>query len=327
MKIDDLARLKEIILNIVKNSTSTGIITHSKPDGDGIGAALALQEILLNYNLNADIILENKLPSNYDFLQVSDKINVYSSELEYETLIILDCHERSRLGGCAPLLDTAEKVVAIDHHLENMAVDSDYYIDPSMVSVGAIIYCMFEKEIGSLPPESALFIAQAVYLSILNDTDNFINANTDAETFRICEGLLKLGLEPGYVTKNFLLNKSALEMKYIGGILNTIEEYCSGRVIFLHSTRKMLTEYGLSSYVNSKILRWVKGLKNVDVIVYFSENSDLNYKLSLRSNIIDVNAIAAEFGGGGHKNASGCSIDGSLPQIEKLVLEEIKKHL
>ncbi len=327
MKINDLQKLKKTLLDTVSNQRKTAILTHTKPDGDGIGAALALQEILLANDLRTEIILENKLPENYQFLEPENKILIYSDELTYDNLIVLDCHERSRLGSCEPLLDKAKKVIAIDHHLESNVIDSDYYIDPTMVSVGAIIYRMFQTEINNLKADRALYIASAVYISILNDTDNFINANTDEETFRICAELRKTGMEPGYVTKQFLLNKTAREMKYIGTVLTTIEEQAEGRVVFVHSLRSMLKESGLPASVNSKILRWVKGLRNVDIVVYFSETSPRKYKLSLRSNLIDVNRIAVRYGGGGHKKASGCSLDGELPQIKQIILEEIKKQL
>jgi bifunctional oligoribonuclease and PAP phosphatase NrnA len=327
MKIIDISKLKVLFLNNIRKNNQVGIVTHTKPDGDGVGAALALQEILYGYKVEAEIILEYNLPENYDFLEWENRIKLYSEELSYNNLIILDCHERSRLGKCSTLIDKAKEIIVIDHHLENDIIDSNHYIDPGMVSVGAIIFKMFETEITNLKESSALYIAKVIYVSILNDTENFINTNTDEETFRICSSLMKLGLEPGDITRQFLLNKSAIEMKYIGHILNTIVEYADGRIVFLHSTKSMLKEYGLPGSVNSKILRWAKGLRDVDIVVYFSEMSRGQYKLSLRSDLLDVNLIASRFNGGGHKKASGCSIKGKLSDIKTIVLQEIKKQL
>jgi len=327
MKINSLPELKEILLNTLKGRPEIGIVTHENPDGDGIGAALALQEILLTLNYKSDIILEEKIPEVYGFLNAESRTCVFDNELSYRTLIVLDCHEKERLGSCKPLIPKAEKIIVIDHHIENNIIESDYFIDSSKVSVGVIIFLSFLAEIHKMNKQSALYVAEAVYLSIINDTDNFINSNVDAETFRISSQLMELGLDPGSITKSFLLNKSPAEMRYVGGILNTIKELCHGKVVFMNSTPKMRQQNRLDSTADSKILRWVKGMKNVEVVGYFSQTAAGNYKLSLRSVSVNVNTIAEKFGGGGHKKASGCSIEGSLAEVEELVLTEIKKQL
>ncbi|KQC06577.1 MAG: hypothetical protein APR54_07035 [Candidatus Cloacimonas sp. SDB] len=327
MKIHSLPKLKEILLNTLEQGSETGIVTHENPDGDGIGAALALQEILLTLNLKSDIILEEKIPEVYRFLNAESRTIVYDKDLSYKTLIVLDCHEHERLGSCEPLITKAENIIVIDHHIENNVIESDYFIDSAKVAVGAIIFLLFQEEIFQMNKKSALYVAEAVYLSIINDTDNFINSNVDEETFQVCAQLMELGLDPGSITKLFLLNKTPAEMRYVGGILNTIKEFCHGKVVFLNSTSKMLEQNKLDAKADYKILRWVKGMKNVEVVGYFSETSSGKYKLSLRSVSVNVNIIAGKFGGGGHKKASGCSLEGNLAEVEELVLTEIKKQL
>jgi len=271
MKIQSISQLKETLDRAISNNKTAAIITHVNPDGDGLGSALALQEIYSSSNKKLDIILNSEIPELYSFLQGRKRTLQYNEDLHYDTLIILDCHEEIRLGKCAALMGKAVEIVVIDHHPEKDPISADYYIDPDMVSVGAIIYRLFEQELNNLDPVKALYTAKAIYVSILNDTENFINANTDQETFRICSGLLDLGLVPGEVTKFFLYNKTAREMRYIGEILATIKTFRNGKVVFLNSNLEMLNRNGLDANANSKILRWVKGMDNTEVIVYFSE--------------------------------------------------------
>jgi len=327
MKIESLSFLKKQIADIIQQKTTIGIVTHKKPDGDGLGASFALQEILLEFDHSSDIILEEQIPKLYSFLDGEKRTTIFNKDLKYETLFVLDCHEKNRLGICEPLVDKAKNVIVIDHHMENNVLRSDHFIDPSKVSVGAIIYKLFQDEILKMTQERALYIAQSIYVSILNDTNNFINSNTDEETFRICSELVKLGLKPGVVTKLFLMNKPAVEMKFLGQVLATIRTLYEDRVMFMNSSLQMLQDNGLDQSVNSKILSWVKGLKKVEIVVYFSEINFEEYKLSIRSENVNTNTIARKFGGGGHAKASGCTIKGNLLKVEDLILTEIKKQL
>jgi phosphoesterase RecJ-like protein len=328
MKIGSLTEIKKILLQSIQKYNSVGIITHKNPDGDGFGSALVLQEIFQNSDIYADIILEESVPQMYDFLQGSERAICFSENLYYKVLIILDCHESSRTGVCESLISNAEVVIVIDHHEgKELIPQSENYIDTDIVCVGAILYRMFYQEIQNLPSQSSCYIAQAIYVTILNDTENFLNANTDAETYRICSELMQFNIEPGKITEQFLLNKPALEMRFIGEVLSTIETHINGQVLFMKSTRDMLKRNRLISSANSKLTRWVKGTRNVKVIVCFQEVNNMRYRLSLRSDYINVNKIAVKFGGGGHIKASGCEIIGGFEEIKRILLKEFKELL
>jgi len=133
MKLDSLSNLKTKIIEIVEKKSTIGIITHKKPDGDGLGAAFALQEILLDLDQSSDIILDEKIPQLYSFLDGDKRTKVYKNELSYNTIIVLDCHEKSRLGRCEPLINKADDVIIIDHHMESKVIDSVYYINAAKV--------------------------------------------------------------------------------------------------------------------------------------------------------------------------------------------------
>ncbi len=328
MKIDNIAKLKEELSDAIKKYTSIAIVTHKNPDGDGLPAALALQEIIAVKEKKADVILERSSPEIYEFLNGEKRTQVFSNHHYYEFLIILDCHEKTRIGACAPLIPTASKIISIDHHKEGELIENSLtYIDTNMVSVGAILFNLFESELNKFPKKSANYIAKAIYTTILNDTDNFINTNTDAETFRICSQLMEYNIKPGYITEHFLLNKPPKQMKFIGEVLSKIQTYEDDQILFMGTTLEMLEQYNLDSEATSKLTRWVKGTRGIKATVCFQEINSRRYRLSLRSNDIDVNKIAVKFGGGGHIKASGCEIKGSLPDIKKQIIKEIRKQL
>ncbi|MFO7897372.1 MAG: DHH family phosphoesterase [Candidatus Cloacimonadales bacterium] len=321
----DFSQLKNQLQEIINSSSSIGILTHKNPDGDGLPAALALQEILQQLGRQAEIILEYPAPDQYDFLEAASRTRVFSEHHYYKNLIIVDCHEEERVRNCAPLIPTADKIVAIDHHQQGKLIENaKTYIDTAAVSAGAILYRLFAREIEQFPSAATNYIATAFYTTIVNDTDNFLNRNVDAETFQVCQELMQYQIVPGEITEQFLLSKPAATMAFVGDVLATIDTYDQDKILFIHFTREMMAARGVGNEATSKLIRWVKGTENMMVAVSFQEINENRYRLSMRSNYINVNKICVKYGGGGHQKASGCEIKGSLDELKKLILADIR---
>ncbi len=328
MILKKLPELKSILNETVNKYSKIAILTHKNPDGDGLPSCLALQEILRQQNIKSDVIMEEEPSEIYDFLDGYKRAKIFSEYMIYDLLIILDCHEIERIGICEPLIPTAKKIIAIDHHILSEPIENaDTYINISTVSAGAIIYKMFKKEINEFEEGSANYIAQAIYTTILNDTDNFLNQNVDEETFLICSELMKYKINPGRITELFLLNKPANEIRFVGEVLSTIETFDDDQILFMHATVDMLNRNKVGHEGNSKLTRWVKGTHNVKVTVLYHQVVKNRFRMSLRSNYINVNKIAVKYGGGGHEKASGCEMRGSLEELKITLLADIREQL
>ncbi|MCF7858472.1 MAG: hypothetical protein K9N07_03995 [Candidatus Cloacimonetes bacterium] len=186
---------------------------------------------------------------------------------------------------------------------------------------------MFQNEINQLDTKTANYIAQAVYTTILNDTDNFLNQNVDENTFYICADLMKYNIKPGKITEYFLLNKPANEIRFVGEVLSTIETYDDDQILFMYSTLEMMKRNNVSHEGTSKLTRWVKGTHNVKATVLLNQVVRNRYRISFRSNYINVNKIAVKYGGGGHEKASGCEMKGSLESLVSTLLADIREQL
>jgi bifunctional oligoribonuclease and PAP phosphatase NrnA len=312
------------LLEKIASAKNIGILTHKDPDGDGLAAAIALQSYLLWKNYKSEIILEEPAPQIYRYLKADELTRVWNSDLTFDFLIILDCHEPSRLGVCSELLKDARIVFVADHHEKRDTIPhATNWIDSHAVSVGIMIHHCIYTEMLIAPPDVKKFYANAIYTSILNDTDNFVNSNTDITAYQTVVELMPLGLKPNEVANEFLFNKPALELKFIGEVLSTIEIHESGKVLFLDSTLDMLQRNGLDQSATTKLTRWVKGVAGVEVVVYFREIESKLYRLSLRSVHTPVNKIAELYGGGGHKVAAGCAIDGTLAEVKQIILNHL----
>ncbi|MBW6516148.1 MAG: DHH family phosphoesterase [Candidatus Cloacimonetes bacterium] len=326
--ISNVEELRSVLLSVFNKYDSIGLLTHKNPDGDGLSTCLVLQEILKDMDKQVKIILEEEALDSLDFLKAKEKTIIYNEQLAYPLVIIVDCHSRRRLGICAPLLDKAEMIIAIDHHEDNGANDVDYlYNNPYIVSAGAIIYQALKEEIIALSNNIREESAQAIYVTILNDTNNFTNSNTNAKVFELAAELTRLGIKPYEITRIFMLSKPANYYRFIGQALSTIETHIAGKVLFFHSTLKMLDDNGLHSDATSKVTNWVKKPIGVEVVVYFREIGENKYRLSLRSETIDVNLIAHKYNGGGHMNAAGCEITNNLEDIKATILHDIENQL
>ncbi len=312
----------------ISRPVKAAIITHVNPDGDGFAAALALQEIMLARDTEADIVLEEPISDQYDFLSGKERSIVFDKKLNYDLVIVLDCHEKKRLGVCADLLYQDQYIFVLDHHEEQESIPCHAkLINPEYVSVGTMIYEMFRLDILKMNAESRRYIARAIYTTILNDTDNYLNANVDKKTFIIAAELMDWGMKPGKIVESFLMRKSLSKVKLVGEVLAGIDTRFDDKILFMVSTRSMLEANGLDQRANDKMTGWIKGTEGVEVIVFLQEDSDQHYKISLRSNVINVNKIAVKHGGGGHIKASGCSMSGSLDTIkEQLYLDILEQY-
>lgn len=315
----------------LNNATRIAITTHVNPDGDGFCAALALQYFLRSRHQASSIIIDPHTDlSRYQFLIAGSNIEDYQPrQQKLDLLIVLDCNSIDRLGERAALIDSAASTIVIDHHLgERHPIPAKLsFIDPAYASVGAILFDFLAVDISALAPESRIQFANCIYITILNDTNNFINANTDATTFRIAAQLHDLGINPHQLYQQFFLNHTPEEMRYVGQTLATIRLHLNRQVLMMHSSLSMSQENGIDPESVMSVTRWVQGVAGVAVIAYLCETAFETYKISLRSSRVDVNKIAIKYGGGGHRSASGCTMHGTLETIAAQLLADLEAAL
>ncbi|MFA5499005.1 MAG: bifunctional oligoribonuclease/PAP phosphatase NrnA [Candidatus Cloacimonadia bacterium] len=321
--LKSIDELRGVFYNEINKHPSIALLTHKNPDGDGLSTCFVLQEILLSLGHKSDVVTDEPSPNNLLFLEPDSRVTPFNEEMTYSLLIVLDSHSAKRLGRPAMLIDKADSVVVIDHHQIDDPLDGYIYNDPDSASTGLIIYQAFEKEIKALPEPNRLFVAEALYTTLLNDTNRFQNNNTDEKVFALSKELTKLGISPAELSKKYLLSYPAEYYRFLGQALATIKSFQEGKIIFFNSSVKMLEENGLTQNDTSKLTNWLENAKGCEIIVYFRELEENAYRLSLRSKSVNINEVAKSFGGGGHILASGCVIEESLNKAEELILQKL----
>ncbi|MEN6445946.1 MAG: bifunctional oligoribonuclease/PAP phosphatase NrnA [Candidatus Cloacimonas sp.] len=325
-----MEHIRNQLLAEIAKAESIVITTHINLDGDGYCAALALQRILSRQGKNTLLVTDDDDLNRYQFLKdgksVEKRFQSLKAEEQYFALaIVLDCNSYDRLGARKILIDKAKKVIVLDHHQqENGLIKADLsYIDPNFACVGEMLFALLEDEISKLSLPDRIFVCNCLYTTILNDTNNFVNANTDAEVLIFASKLIELGIKPNELYRNYFLNHSAEEMRYVGETLSTLELHLNRKILVMYSTLAMSQKNEIDPDSIMNLAYWVQGIKGVEVIIYLREDKEGVFKISLRSETVDVNKIAARYGGGGHKQASGCSILGTLEEVKNNLLKDV----
>lgn len=310
---------------LAQQAQNIALTTHIASDGDGMVSAIILQEILRQSGLSSTIITDGEDLSRYSFLMQNSQHRAFQGDEQFDLVIVLDCHSLERLGERSALLKHARSVVVMDHHVsEHNPIPADLtVIDHHFVSVGAIIYRLLEPQIKSLQPAIRKFIADGIYVTILNDTNNFSNANTTAEVFALCAELARDGMQAHLMHQAFLQNQSAQEMLYVGNSLANIKLYHHDQILFFHSDLALAARLKIDPSSLMSVIRYVQGVANLWAIAYFRELKKGVWKVSLRSLKINVQEIAAKYGGGGHRNAAGLTLKGTLSEVQDQILQDI----
>lgn len=335
MIINDLIKLELILSN--QDNKNIAITTHINPDGDGLSAACALSLWISKcLKIKNQIIIDSGFPDFLNFLNIEDivisKFKDYqiSDNSIFDLLIVLDCHEENRIDTQMEVFDLSKSVVFIDHHeakMESLKDDYTYYFDTKAVSAGIILNRILYKHISSISKPWIKNYADCIYTTILNDTDNFINSNSDKETFQTVADLFSLGLKPSIIANQFLHRKSIFYYRFIGQVLATIQLSNNKKIAYYYTSLKMLQDNHLTTEAYSKMMKWTKGAYDVEIQVLFQEYEENVYRVSLRTETHDVARIANYFGGGGHKKASGFKIDGQFEDIKNIVIDYIESQI
>jgi len=309
------------------------MVTHQNPDGDGLATALALSLCLRHiYHATSYIVMDSPFPAflaylGTDYYQTLTFADFKNTKLTLDLLLVIDCHETDRVDTDPKIFDLAKRVVVIDHHIakqDSLKPNYAYYIDSKAASTGVIIDRFLHKYLTQTDYNWKTDYANCIYTTIINDTDNFLNSNSDFEAYTCSANLIKLGLQPNKVTHELIYKKPIAYFQFIGEVLSTIEIFANHKIAFFYTTLDMLKRHSQTTDAYSKLMRWLKGTYDVDIQVLMCEYGGNDYRFSLRSQDTNVQSIALHFGGGGHILASGFAIKGGFTEVKRQVLEYIE---
>ncbi len=306
------------VVELIENKQNFAITTHARPDGDGIGSSLGLCWLLRSLGKTVEVIASDGIPVAYRQLPGADEIRKVSEiDKNYDAVFVIECSDVTR-----PHIKNLENqfIVNIDHHATCQHFGSINWIDATASAVGEMIYNLCKAIGGRITKE----IAECVYLALVTDTGSFHFPNTTDRTLKVASELVKVGVKPAKISEAVYNSYPWSRIELMRQVLATVKRSESGKVAWMRQTLDMKKSSGAVDGDNNGFVNIPLAAKEVEAVVYMREVEPNFYRVSLRSKDgLNVARIAEQFGGGGHKNAAGCRLEGDWNKAESKIVSAV----
>jgi len=285
------------------------MVSHVKPDGDTLGAGLALGIALKRLGKRVAYFQQDSVPRNLRFLPDAELVSrELPADLPEDTLYVFcDMSDWRRAGEFLPAVDRAN-MLDIDHHLGNSLFGKLNFVLEHECSTGSVVMHLL-RELG-VPIDAR--IATCILATIMTDTGGFMHSNTTAEALELSAELMRLGADKERITEEIFLRKRVAATKLLGRIVDEMRFEHGGRYCYSYVDDAMLDETGADGEDTEDVVNTLLGQEGVDVAALFKAIEG-EIRVSLRSGgRINVQASADRLGGGGHFRASGLTYRGPL---------------
>lgn len=299
------------------------LLGHVHPDGDVLGTLLGAGLALEHAGWTVTFAGPHPVPDVLAFLPGAARWEVWTvAPRIFDVIVLTDCPDHARTEG---LLEQARaagsRVLNIDHHPDNRRYGTVNWIDPSAAATGEMIHELLGVLGLTVTPEIALCLFTAIH----TDTGSFRYSNTTARTFRIAAELTAAGAQPALVSDRLYQQRPPDALRQLGVVLEGIRVSDDGQVAWLTVPRGLVSGSFMAA---EDLVGYPRSLRGVRVALLFSEEAPGAVKVSLRGKgEVPVNRIAARFGGGGHENAAGCTVAGTLDEATATVLDAVRDAL
>ena len=308
------------LLEALKAASTVALITHVNPDGDGLGAQAALAEALEGLGKKVVLWNQDKPGERYAFLNLEGR---YATPAACDLALVLDTSVLSRIGTASQHLALAKEVGVIDHHAGSEPFGQHAWVVATAASTGSLIAELL-KDLGvTLTPS----IASAIYAALAHDTGCFRYSNTSAESFALAGELKAAGADTAAINVELFESRPAAAVKLWAKALSALEIGNGGKSAIAVVTQAMLDECGATKEDSDGVVEAARAIQGVEVAALLREDKGA-VKLSTRSKKwLDVNAMCAVFGGGGHHRASGATLKMGLAEAKIALAAAIAEAL
>ncbi len=320
-----MARTDEIVGQIcdeLRRRQRFLLTSHVRPDGDSIGSQLALALALEQMGKQVDIVDHDvAIAPLLGFPRVSSIRIADRVEGDYDAVVVLECGDLGRTGIAG--LDRFF-VINIDHHPGNAMYGAINWFDGSAAACGEMVFDIVTALGAPLTRE----IATHVYMAILTDTGSFHYSSISPRTFDICRQTLEAGIDPVNIARTVFDSNHIGRLKLFGAVLSSIQLEDNGRLAVIYLDREMAQRAGGTYDDTEGLINLPLTVKEIQAVAFFKEWDNGEFRVSMRSKgDIDVCDVAKRFGGGGHKNASGCTVPGPYPAAHTVIVELVKNAI
>jgi len=306
--------------DMLRASESVALCGHVMPDGDSLGSMLALGLALRSMGKQVHLLSPDPVPDLY--LGLLPGAGDIKSELQVpdmpEIFVSVDCSVPERLGQFKALLDRFKGIIIIDHHAGGFNFGHLYLNDAEAPAAGELVYELLQM----LAVDIDIDIALCLYVAINTDTGSFRYDGVRPTTHRIIARLMETGIIAGQINKKLYEEKPAVFLQVLGAVLKTLDVSPCGRLASMYIERHTLNTLNARDEHVDGVTNYPRTIAGVELALFFRELENGKFKISFRSKyFLDVNKLASQFGGGGHRRASGCIVEGKLMDIRRQIID------
>ena len=312
--------LQKRIRDRIRSAQRVLVTSHIRPDGDAIGSSLALGLALLDSGKQVQVVLADGLPASFRHLPGSENIQTRAKG-EFDLIISVDCSDLKRVGKALDGYRPPD--IVIDHHSTNESFGDLNLIDPQAAATASVL----ARYMPAWNLTITAPIAANLLTGLVTDTLGFRTSNTTPEVLRQAADLIELGADMTRLYYLSLVRRTFSASKYWGAGLSNLER--TDGIVWTALTLAERKVAGYTGNDDADLISAISSIDEADIAIIFVEQNKNKTKVSwrgLKPNI-DVAQIASQFGGGGHKAASGAELTGTLEDVQKRVLEITRKAL
>jgi len=300
-------------IEFIRAHSSFALSAHQNPEGDAIGSLLGLAAILRGLGKTVIAYSADPVPANCAFLPGAAAIVRNASAFaSAQACIALDCGDLDRTGPDFTAAAAGKPLLNLDHHATNSRFGAVNWVDPQASSTGEMVARLAAGMSAMVPADAAL----CLYTAMLTDTGSFQYSNTRAETLRRAADMLTAGARPELAADRYYHARPAAHVLLLARALATLELSPDGHFGDATITTEMFRETGAGPDAAEGIINVITDVESLRVAAIFRQTGPSAWKVSLRSKgLVDVAELAQRYGGGGHKNAAGCTATGSLAEV------------
>lgn len=310
-------------IRILREGKRFWLASHIRVDGDGLGSLLGLSLALRKAGKEVQAINQGPLPRQFAFLPGYETISGRRPRGRPDAFITLDVPDTERLGVVRDWIPEGVPVINLDHHVSNRSFGQVNVVEPERSATGEIVYLLLRDGEFAFDPD----IATCLYAAIYTDTGRFSYTNTRPETLEVSAHLLRMGAAIRGVSKGTYESRTRRELDLQARAIDRLAVDAAGEIAWSYLRIQDIQGPGSRSVDAHDLVDIPRSLRGVKIAVFFREVEGA-VRVSLRSEgSLDVSAIAAGYGGGGHTNSAGCTIRGDLTETMNVVLRRVREAL
>lgn len=311
------------IVEAIRQSRSVLVTSHEGPDGDAVGSSLGMAAFLRAIGKEVVVHLADPVPELYRFLPGADQVHRDIPDQDFDLAFVLDVGEFRRAGRKFGACRRISRTINLDHHLTCESFGAINLIDEQAAATGLLVWRVAKAYGFRADYDTAL----CLYVAVLTDTGSFRYSNANREAFEVAGELVEQGgLNAWSVSEKLYESQPRKRLELLAMALPTLEFIRNGQAASLVVTLDMYAATGATAELTDGFVNYPRSVAGVEVAIFFRQLEERKYKVGFRSKgAVNVAALAQAFGGGGHHNAAGGTVEGTLDEVKRIVYQAVNE--